>query len=162
MRRVGWFHYELFACSLAFRSAGCPRKWCGVPAEMRLLITTTAWRSALTSAWGSWCISAFKWSHFALDCDRRGGSVVVWGVRNFCMGVGRVGRAGRRTRWQGLPRASNPQTFFRDGIFFRIRKMFGICACLNLEVLSVPEGLVHSIGILEAPGVFLAHPWLKC
>ena len=41
-------------------------------------------------------------------------------------------------------------------------KILGICACLNLEVLSVPEGLVHSIGILEAPGVFLAHPWLKC
>ena len=40
-------------------------------------------------------------------------------------------------------------------------KILGICACLNLEVLSVPEGLVHSIGILEAPGVFLARRWLK-
>ena len=40
-------------------------------------------------------------------------------------------------------------------------KMFGICACLNLEVLSVPEGLAHSIGIVEAPGVFLARRWLK-
>ncbi len=41
-------------------------------------------------------------------------------------------------------------------------KMLGICAWLNLDILGVPAGLVHSIGILEAPGVFLAHPWLKC
>ena len=40
--------------------------------------------------------------------------------------------------------------------FFRIRKIVEICACLNLEVLNVPEGLVHSIRILEAPAVFLA------
>ena len=41
--------------------------------------------------------------------------------------------------------------------------IFGeICACLNIEVLSLPEGLVHSIGILEAPGVFLARRWRRC
>ena len=35
--------------------------------------------------------------------------------------------------------------------------MFGICAWLNLNISGVPASLVHSIGILEAPGVFLAH-----
>ena len=44
--------------------------------------------------------------------------------------------------------------FFRDGNYFRIREIIEICACLNLEVLSVREGLVHSIRILEAPAVF--------
>ena len=42
-------------------------------------------------------------------------------------------------------------------------RIFGeICAGLNIEVLSLPEGLVHSIGILEAPGVFLARRWRRC
>ena len=41
-------------------------------------------------------------------------------------------------------------------------KIIGIRATLNLEVLSLPEGLVHSIRILEAPGVFLARRWHKC
>ena len=46
--------------------------------------------------------------------------------------------------------------------FLRIREILGICACLNLEVLGVPEGLVHSIGILETPAVFLARRWHRC
>ena len=41
------------------------------------------------------------------------------------------------------------------------RNMLGICACLNLDAMSVPEALVYSIGILEVPGVFLARRWLK-
>ena len=53
------------------------------------------------------------------------------------------------------PRTSNPQFSFRDGNFSGSGKIIEICACLNLEVLSVPEGLVYSIGILEAPAVFL-------
>ena len=61
-----------------------------------------------------------------------------------------------------FPRASNPQKKFRDGSFFRIRKIIEICTCLNLEVLSVPEDLVHSIGILEAPAVVLARRWCRC
>ena len=40
-------------------------------------------------------------------------------------------------------------------------KMFGICACLNPDAMSVPEALVESIRILVAPAVFLAHQWLK-
>ena len=31
-------------------------------------------------------------------------------------------------------------------------------ACLNLDAMSVPEALVHSIRILVAPAVVLAHP----
>ena len=31
-----------------------------------------------------------------------------------------------------------------------------------IEVLGVPEGLVHSVGILEAPGVFLARRRRRC
>ena len=38
---------------------------------------------------------------------------------------------------------------------------YEICACPELDVLSVPEALVHSIRILEAPAVYLKHPWLK-
>ena len=41
-------------------------------------------------------------------------------------------------------------------------KLIEICACLNLEVLSVPEGLVHSIRILVAPAVVLARRWRRC
>ena len=40
-------------------------------------------------------------------------------------------------------------------------KIEEIRACLNLEALSVPEALVHSIRILEAPAVYLKHRWLK-
>ena len=47
--------------------------------------------------------------------------------------------------------------FFGDGQF-----CYEICACHNLEYLSVPEGLVHSIRILVAPGVFLARRWRRC
>ena len=32
---------------------------------------------------------------------------------------------------------------------------------LNLDAMSVPETLVHSIRILEAPAVYLKHRWLK-
>ena len=46
--------------------------------------------------------------------------------------------------------------------FGRSSKIMENCACLNLEVLGVPEGLVHSIEILEAPGVFLARRWRRC
>ena len=67
------------------------------------------------------------------------------------------------------PRASNPRKISRPRDFFSgSEKMsrdpiFGeICAGLNIEVLSLPEGLVHSIGILEAPGVFLARRWRRC
>ena len=60
------------------------------------------------------------------------------------------------------PRASNPQKFSGTEYFSGSEKILGICACLNLEVLSVPKGLVHSIGILEAPGVFLVRRWLRC
>ena len=35
------------------------------------------------------------------------------------------------------------------------------CACPNLDAMSVPEALVHSIRILEAPAVYLKHRWLK-
>ena len=59
------------------------------------------------------------------------------------------------------PSASNPHKFLRDLNFYGTGKNIEICACLNLEVLCVPEGLVHSIGILEAPGVFLARRWPK-
>ena len=55
-----------------------------------------------------------------------------------------------------------PIVFGGTLIFTGPVKMFGICAWFNLDILGVPAGLVHSIGILEAPGVFLAHPWLKC
>ena len=37
----------------------------------------------------------------------------------------------------------------------------GTCACLNPDVLSVPETLVKSIRILVAPTVLLAHQWHK-
>ena len=53
------------------------------------------------------------------------------------------------------------------GIFSGFRKnagagkMLEICACLNLDAMSVPEALVRSIRILGAPAVFLAHQWLK-
>ena len=67
-----------------------------------------------------------------------------------------------------IPKASIPIKFsrFRD-LFLESEKMpdpgkvFGICACLNLDAMSVPEAVVYSIGILEAPGVFLARRWLK-
>ena len=55
-----------------------------------------------------------------------------------------------------------PEIFFGTLIFTGPVKMLGICAWLNLDILGVPAGLVHSIGILEARRVFLAHPWLKC
>ena len=68
-----------------------------------------------------------------------------------------------------VPSASNPRFFLGFRVFFpgsekmsRSEKIVGICATLNLEVLSVPEGLVHSIRLLEAPGVFLARRWRRC
>ena len=55
-----------------------------------------------------------------------------------------------------------PEIFFRGPRkFLGVRFLEEICARLKVEVLSVPEDLVHSIGILEAPGVFLARRWLK-
>ena len=54
-----------------------------------------------------------------------------------------------------------PINFWGTLIFTGPGKNIEICACLNLEVLGVPEGLVHSIGILEAPAVFLARRWPK-
>ena len=54
-----------------------------------------------------------------------------------------------------------PIILFGTGFFSGIGKIIEICAWLNLEVLSVPEGLVHSIGILVAPGVFLVRRWPK-
>ena len=61
------------------------------------------------------------------------------------------------------PGGSNPEDlsfdfFLRAQIFY---KFLENCTCPNLEVLRVPEALVYSIGILEAPGVFLARRWLK-
>ena len=38
---------------------------------------------------------------------------------------------------------------------------YEFCACPKLDVLSVPEALVHGIRILEAPAVYLKHRWLK-
>ena len=65
--------------------------------------------------------------------------------------------------------AQNPRIDlgFRDffpgsGKMSRSEKIVGICATLNLEVLGVPDGLVHSIRLLEAPGVFLARRWRRC
>ena len=46
--------------------------------------------------------------------------------------------------------------------FGRSSKMIENRACPNLDAMSVPEGLVHSIRILEAPGVFLARRWRRC
>ena len=67
------------------------------------------------------------------------------------------------------PRASNPREISRPRDFCSGSEkssrdpIFGeICPGLNIEVLSLPEGLVHSIGILEAPGVFLARRWRRC
>ena len=41
-------------------------------------------------------------------------------------------------------------------------KKHEFCAWPTLEVLGVPENLVHSIRILEAPAVFLARRWRRC
>ena len=43
----------------------------------------------------------------------------------------------------------------------QLSSIFENCAGPQLDVLSVPEALVHSIRILEAPAVYLKHRWLK-
>ena len=73
------------------------------------------------------------------------------------LGVGQLGRV----REVGYPEHPIPINFCGTLLFTGSGKIIEICACLNLEVLSVPEGLVHSIGILEAPGLFLARRWPK-
>ena len=53
------------------------------------------------------------------------------------------------------------QNFVQLAIFWLISQNAENCACLNLDALSVPEALVHSIRILEVPAVYLKHRWLK-
>ena len=49
--------------------------------------------------------------------------------------------------------------FFVDWMLWDFGAIF--LARPNLDSMSVPEAVVHSIRILVAPAVFLAHPWLK-
>ena len=72
--------------------------------------------------------------------------------------------AQRSDRTRRPPRASDLRFFgkiFQILEDLRSSKIFENRACFNLDVLSVPEALVHSIRILEAPAVVLAHRWLK-
>ena len=75
-------------------------------------------------------------------------------------GLELLGRSWRRD-W-GMHNFRPENVFWRTLIFTGPVKMLGICAWLNLDVLGVQEGLVYSIGILEAPGVFLARRWRRC
>ena len=59
------------------------------------------------------------------------------------------------------PRASDVPIFWRSANFGQNRKIVENCACPNLDAMSVPEALAHSIRILEAPAVYLKHRWLK-
>ena len=58
-------------------------------------------------------------------------------------------------------RSIQSDTFLSDGQISPIGKNVENRACPNLDAMSVPEALVHSIRILEAPAVYLKHRWLK-
>ena len=51
--------------------------------------------------------------------------------------------------------------FLLTRVFSRPKILATFFGAPNLDAMSVPEALVHSIRILVVPAVFLAHPWQK-
>ena len=62
------------------------------------------------------------------------------------------------------PHSHSALTFFFVPKYSKLfsSKICKICTRLNLDAMSVPEALTHSIRSLVAPAVFLAYQWHKC